>query len=236
MRKIILPAIFLLLCSSVFGQSLKLIEPDKNWEGSIGEKIKATIQIQNISNKPVTLVIQRVNSKIGTTQRTRFCWNGECLDPDVSKLVITQKLIPGEMTSNFTSILDAGLTEELSTVSYVIYNKDNPADAVSFDIHYSVKERATEDIFYESNDIQLKDVYPNPASETAFLDYHLKSEDSEAKIILHNVLGSVVGTYPLNFYESQLKIPVQDLNPGVYFYTLYLANRGIITKKLIIKK
>jgi len=225
-----------LLCTPIFGQSLKLIDPDLTWEGKIGDKMIATIRVQNISTKPVTLVIQRTNSQIGTTQQTRFCWSGDCLQPDAGKFIVTTKLEPGEITSNFTSILDAGLTEEFSTVSYTISNKDNPIDAISFDIHYAVKEKIGIDVFYDSEDIMLNDIYPNPASETAFLEYQLKVEESKAKIILHNVLGSVVGDYPLSFFEHQLKIPVQDLNPGVYFYTLYLDNRGVITKKLVIKK
>ena len=222
--------------SPAFSQSLKLLDSEQNWEGRIGDKIQATIRIQNISGHPVSIIIERTKAEIGTTQYTRLCWSGDCLQPDAQKLVVSKKLEPGEITGNFISILDAGLTEEFSIVSYIIYNKDNPNDAITFDVHYSVKEADRGDIFYESTEIFLRDVYPNPASENAFLDYQLKVEEQEAKIVIHNVLGSIVAQHKLSFNENQLKIPTQDLNPGVYFYTLYLDNRSVSTKKFVVKK
>ncbi|HEX9651289.1 MAG TPA: T9SS type A sorting domain-containing protein [Cyclobacteriaceae bacterium] len=236
MKKSGIAILVILAFSPAISQSLKLLDNEQNWEGKIGDKIQATIRIQNISATPVSIVIQRVKTEIGTTQLTRLCWSGDCLEPDAQKLIISKKLEPGEITSNFVSILDAGLTEEFSIVSYHIYNKDNPDDAISFDVHYSVKEAARGDVFYESAEIFLRDIYPNPASENAFLDYQLKVEEQEVKIIIHNVLGSIVGVHPLSFHESQLKIPIQDLNPGVYFYTLYLNTRSVTTKKFVVKK
>jgi hypothetical protein len=36
--------------------------------------------------------------------------------------------------------------------------------------------------------------------------------------------------------RSSLLINVSDFNPGVYFYTLFVDNKNIVTKKLVVKK
>ncbi len=82
----------------------------------------------------------------------------------------------------------------------------------------------------------ISDLYPNPVSEFAFLEYQLNNEDTEAKILIHNVLGSVVGEYPLSNHEKQIKISAQELNDGLYFYTLNVEGKSLATKKLIVKK
>ena len=230
-------ALLLILCVlPSYGQSLKLLDTDQNWEGRIGDRIEALIKVQNVTDQPISIVIKRVKAEIGTTQINQVCFDGNCIEDNLDNLTFTKKLDPGEITTGFVSILNAGLTEEFSIVSYHIYNKDNPLDAIDFDVHYTVKEALQDDIFYESSEILLKDVYPNPVAESAFLDYQLKTEEKKAKIILHNVLGSFVGDYSLPFNENQLKINTQDLNPGVYFYTLYIDSRSITTKKFVVKK
>ena len=70
----------------------------------------------------------------------------------------------------------------------------------------------------------------------AFMDYELAREEIKAKLVIHNILGSPVGELELPHAESRAKISVEELPPGVYFYTVYLDNEGVITKKLIVRR
>jgi hypothetical protein len=36
--------------------------------------------------------------------------------------------------------------------------------------------------------------------------------------------------------ETHVKIQTEEFTSGIYFYTLYLDNNGILTRKLIIRK
>jgi hypothetical protein len=90
--------------------------------------------------------------------------------------------------------------------------------------------------FYRSDIIEVQNIYPNPASTTAILKYSLKDPLKEAKIVLHDLLGTITKDYPLNTYETTLKIDIKDLKEGVYFYTLNTDGKNRVTKKLIIKK
>ena len=58
----------------------------------------------------------------------------------------------------------------------------------------------------------------------------------KAKIVVHNVLGKAMGDYELAFDDNRVKIQADDLVPGIYFYTVYLNNNGILTRKLIVRK
>jgi hypothetical protein len=91
------------------------------------------------------------------------------------------------------------------------------------------------EILFSNEKISISSVYPNPASAYASIDYHLFNDTDNAKIILCNVLGNVVGEYTLIRDAKRLHISTLELNSGVYFYTLSVDGKSLITRKLIIK-
>jgi len=72
--------------------------------------------------------------------------------------------------------------------------------------------------------------------DQAYIDYRLHNEMLKAKLVLHNVLGKSMGDFELPSSETLVKIPTDELAPGVYFYTIYLNNSGILTRKLVVRK
>jgi hypothetical protein len=91
------------------------------------------------------------------------------------------------------------------------------------------------EILFSNEKISISSVYPNPASAYASIDYQLLKDTDNAKIILCNVLGNVVGEYTLIRDAKTLHISTLELNSGVYFYTLSVNGKSLITRKLIIK-
>ncbi|MBY0435256.1 MAG: T9SS type A sorting domain-containing protein, partial [Cyclobacteriaceae bacterium] len=100
----------------------------------------------------------------------------------------------------------------------------------------SVDEKPGKSLVFQSKDITIHDVYPNPVVDQAFIDYKVHTESMKAKVVVHNILGSPVGNYELPSFENKIKIPVDDFASGVYFYTVYLDNVGVLTRKLIVRK
>jgi hypothetical protein len=70
----------------------------------------------------------------------------------------------------------------------------------------------------------------------ANIDYKLHSDNIKTKIVIHNILGNTLTEYELSYLETNLKIPAEQLGAGIYFYTLYIENEGVMTRKLIVKK
>ena len=107
-------------------------------------------------------------------------------------------------------------------------------------VQISAQERSAQlrerDGFFSNPDIEVQNIYPNPASNVAILNYAILDANKEAKIVVHDLLGTMTKDYPLNKFEKTLKIDTRDYKEGVYFYTLYADGENKVTKKLIIKK
>lgn len=83
--------------------------------------------------------------------------------------------------------------------------------------------------------IEISEAYPNPATYFIQFDYRMTDRTSEGKITVYNLLGSVIGDYRLNNYDNRLQIPVDNLKAGIYFYTISINNKSLITKKFVVK-
>jgi len=219
-----------------FSQSLQVVEAKNTYNVRIGDEIRTIIKLKNLSDKPVHVLVRRDKSQIGSSQETFFCWDNDCKDKSINQTYVSQRIEPGQILETFTSVLEAGLDETSSSIKYVFYNRDDPSDLVEVQLNYAVKERVSDGLLYSSDKIRLSDIYPNPVSDLAYIDYHIANEDTEAEIVLHNLLGSLVAKFSLNPAKKILKIYTTDFKPGVYFYTLYVDNEGKVTKKIIVKR
>lgn len=226
---------FVVLCT-VQAQNFEIVGQSGTYTGGIGERISAPVSIKNISDRPVHIIIKRIDRVIGTSQKNYFCWNGTCYAEDVNQIPLSITIEPGEIATTFESVLEAGLAAGFSTVRYLIYDRSNPSDGIEHEVTYTVEDKESKKTIFHSEDLSINDVYPNPVVDFVIVDYNLQKQDIKAKIIIHNVLGSIIGEYELAYLESSLKIKTEDFNPGVYFYTLYIDNDGVMTRKLIVRK
>lgn len=234
MVKGLLLAIMILVGTCLYGQGFEIAPLQETYKGLIGETIKVPLRFKNTSDKPITLIIRKVSEQIGSTQKKYFCIDNNCLDSKVEDYII--KVEPGQSISNFFVALDAGLNETESTLRFLAYNKSNPHQSIEVDLNFEVEEKPDKATIYNSRFITVYDVYPNPAVEEAFLDYHLANDNVNAKILVHNILGNIIGEYSLSSLEKRVRIKTEDQSAGIYFYTLYVENEGVMTRKLIVKK
>ena len=234
--KIAILAILTVLGLGAQSQSLRIVDTDANQSGVVGTEMRTTIKLQNVSSEPIYVTVYRVGQQIGSSQKSFFCIDNDCLDENIVVSNFSKEIMPGEIIAYFSTVLETGLVQGVSAIKYRFATVHNPDDFVDFEMSFTVGERIREGILYSSDNLELNDVYPNPVSETAIFDYFIKENNKEAKIVIHNVLGSIAGEYILNPYESKLKVEMEFYNPGVYFYTLYLDNKGVATKKLVVRK
>jgi len=226
---------FLCVTTVSYGQHLTVMG-ETNVVGKIGEDVTAPIVITNTSDRPVTLAIKRTETSIASTQQTWFCWETDCFDKEVDVFPYEKIINPGESVKAFTSTLRSGLVEGKSLVKYIIYDKHAPEEQVEVEINYTIKDHLQKTALFHSKDVTINDVYPNPVTDHAIIDYKIANPDAKVKVLLHSVLGSVMGEFILEPMETIFKINAETFNPGVYFYTLYVNNDGMMTRKLIVKK
>jgi hypothetical protein len=225
-----------LICASysLSAQSFEVIGLQETYRGVIGETIKVPLHFKNNTEKPIILVIRKVSNQLGTTQKNYFCIDNNCLDHRTEDYII--KVEPGQVLNSFNVALEAGLAQGVSSIKYLAFIKSSPGESLEFDLNFMVDERPEKQDIYASPYLILHDVYPNPVKDHAYADYTVLNEQVEAKIIIHNILGNTIDEISLPFTENKVKIRAESLNAGVYFYTLYIDNKGVVTRKMIVKK
>lgn len=226
--------ILILLTFELAAQSFEVGALQEVYKGYIGETVEVPVRLTNTTDKPLTLIVRRVTSTLGGTQKNYFCPNNDCLDENSEQVVL--RLQPGETVSDFAITLEAGLASGISSVTYAVLNRYNSAENLEFDLNFSVEERSAKEDIYSSPHIVVHEVYPNPVVDYAYINYVKLNDDVEAKIVIHNILGNPIDEYSLPSGENKVKIRAESLSAGIYFYTLYLDNEGVMTRKLIVKK
>lgn len=235
MKTLVLAAIILVISSCGFSQGFELTSLMESYKGLIGETIKAPLRLKNTSEKPITLIIRKVNGQIGSTQKNYFCLDNNCLDQKIVDDYVL-KIEPGQVLNNFQIVLEAGLVSGESSIKYLVYNKSNPGQSIEFELNFNVEEKPEKENIYSSRFITLHDVYPNPVVDQAVVDYKVMNDQIKAKIVVHNILGNIVGEYLLPSLENFVRVKTDELSAGIYFYTLYIDNEGVMTRKLIVRK
>ncbi len=234
MNKFLLLAIIFLSTVPLFGQGFEIINSSETHKGYIGDIIKAPLKFKNTTDRPIILIVRKVTEQIGSTQKSYFCVDDNCLDQRTEDFII--KIEAGQTLTTLQIALEAGLVPGLSSIRYLAYNKSNPSQALEFDLEFSAEEKREKQDVYTSKFISIKEVYPNPVSDYAYVDYKIQSDAIKAKILLHNLLGNVISEYELPPTGTSVRMKADDLSPGIYFYTLYIDNEGVMTRKLIVKK
>lgn len=117
-------------------------------------------------------------------------------------------------------------------VKYTIFNEFDPAMAISFTISCEGKIELQEEII---NSFEFSNAYPNPASSSVYFNYTLIGVYGSAEVIIRDLLGGEVKRSAIIDAEGKLMMDVNQLNSGVYFYSLVLNGEPQFTRKLVIK-
>ncbi len=96
-------------------------------------------------------------------------------------------------------------------------------------------ERSQEDRLFANDRIVVSNVYPNPASDYAEIDYQIMAPIGEARIIVSDILGSPIAEYTLESNERKVRIGTREFPTGMYFYRLSLDGKKVATKKLLVQ-
>lgn len=76
--------------------------------------------------------------------------------------------------------------------------------------------------------------FPNPASSFVKINYQFPSVSDKGKVMIIDLTGRIIMTRPIGGDNRTLKINVNSLYRGLYFYTIYYKGRLIKSSKLIV--
>ena len=236
--RIIFTILIYILCSSAIAQNFEVLNREGEiYTGNIGSVISAKLSIKNLTAHTIQVAVKRIERHIEASHTTYCCLEDDCFGMDGEETSVRITIGAGGVSNQFASILEAGGVAGQSAVTYRIYEPSNPKEAVFYQFDYLVGEALEGGKpIYSSETITLNDFYPNPVKDVAVIDYSLKTASEQAKVIVHNILGSIMGEYLLEPTAVKVKVQTGHLSPGVYFYTLYIDNSGKATRKFIVER
>jgi Secretion system C-terminal sorting domain len=93
-----------------------------------------------------------------------------------------------------------------------------------------------ESLLFSSERLSVSNAYPNPAIHFVSFRYTISDPEVKAKIIVRNVLGSMVAEYDLPPHQQSIKFETDTYVAGMYFYTLSVDDKNVVTKKFLVKQ
>ncbi len=224
----------LLYSLSGLTQNFDLLDRQESFQTTIGETLRIPLKIKNGSEKAQFYVVRKVQSELSTTQKGYFCLDKNCLETGITEF--SKRLEPGETIQQLAFVVESGMVTGLSTVKFQVFPRSHPQDVVEYSVIINVLEKTEKPVLYQSKDITIQDVFPNPVQDHAFVDYRIHNENITAKLMIHNILGRPLNEVELPTSETRVKLQTEEFTSGIYFYTLYVDNNGVLTRKLIIRK
>ena len=124
---------------------------------------------------------------------------------------------------------------EIDHLKYLIGQSGNielpPAKSENSNIN------AMNDNSIESKKTILYQNLPNPFNTLTTINYEINEAITQsAAIIIYDLNGSQLKSYPVSQDTSSIQISANELRAGIYFYALIVNNREIDTKKMILTK
>lgn len=228
---LILPLV-LFLAGTLSGQGIEIVDKQDTYQAAISETMQIPVRVRNSSDKPQTVIIRKAPSEASGFQKGYFCLGRNCLVQSVEEFV--RRIEPGE-TLDLYYTLETGLVTGPANLRFEISTKGT-LHTVDHNVNVQIDENREVAFVFQSRDITIHDVYPNPVVDQAFIDYRIHNESVKAKVVIHNILGRTMNETDLPVYESKIRLQTEELPTGIYFYTLYLDNDGVLTRKLIVRK
>ena len=233
--KLLLPFLFFFLISFVsVGQRLTLIDPIFEESVATGSDVITQLKVKNNSDKPIRVGIKLDDPYFKGDEISSICIGNECFTKFDALEVTT--LFPDEMIEDVRIRFKAGYDELTRELSLTIYDIESPEEQLIERFTYHIRNNFPNGILFSDESLQVSRVFPNPASSSASINYSLFTPRVPATITVHNLLGDRLLELPLDPSESELKLPVEQLQNGIYFYTLQVNGKSINTKKFVVRK
>lgn len=247
MKKSAILFIFMIVIT-VFGfaQSLQLTDnkgvviPNKSEiiqaTGPDGTEIITYMYVKNIGTKEINVLCRKSQFKMLDSTEITMCWAGACypaatfLSPNAQLIAVGQTIT--DFTGHYLQIKYRPLKSGESVVRWSFFDKANPGDSVSIVVKYYSYPLGIPEPGYRQ--ASLSNVYPNPASDQAHVNFELPT-GTTGTVIIRDMIGKVVYRENLETENGKATINTQNFSDGIYFCSLMMDEKTILTRKMIIR-
>ncbi len=249
MKKILTSLLILFFASSVFGQSLRIFDLGVDVTSdtiivpiAAGSSMVNDLEIHNITSSAINFKVGRIITPIDSCASVYFCTGSLCYSPQTAttwyptgsgQTIGANATLPNGpgtwgITAHYVACPAPAICNEFS-VKYILYSTSGAPDTAVVTINYVCTLGMNE----KEQEVSAT-AFPNPVSSILSINYSLKESYNNGKIIVYNMLGKKVKEIVISDKQAIAKVDVADLNAGVYFYSIVLDDKTMITKKLIV--
>jgi len=217
------------------GRQVRVLSERVEFNGKVNTTQRKSLILQNESEEASVYYLRYLRGNIGSSQNIQVCLGDNCYDPrkDLSQIKLTLK--PGEIYTDLYIEFELGIIPTEGTFDLHFFNSATTRDSFIIESVYSVSgDNPLEEVSHK--DVDMGSIYPNPSVRSAQLDYKIKNPAANVRVVINSFIGNPIYDFSLDPVQETLVIPVTDLNPGTYFYTLIVDNKNIVTKKLYVKR
>ncbi|EON75056.1 hypothetical protein ADIS_4545 [Lunatimonas lonarensis] len=236
MKSSLLFVLTLMLFSQLLAEArqVRVLSEKIEFIGKVNTKQRKSLILQNDSDQTKEYFLKFTQGNIGSSQSMKVCLDNSCFNPVKEPHRIRIKLKPGEIFTDLYLEFDLGIIETRGTFDFHFFNAENTRDTFVIESVYTVE--AAGDDYFSHKDFELGGVSPNPTNRVAQLDYKIKNPAVNARVVVTSFIGNPIYDFRLDPMQNSLEINVTGLNPGVYLYTIFVDNKNIVTKKLVVNK
>lgn len=193
------------------------------------------IYVKNISTRAINILCKKSELSLMDSTQVFFCFGDGCYPPDRS-ISNVWPIEPGQYDSTFSghySRTDGlNLKSGETVVRWVFFAENDLNDSASVTIKYTSFPLGVEETM--DRQVALSNSIPNPANEKATFNYSIPS-GPVGSFMVRNLVGSAMQTLSLQSSERKITIATSDLADGIYFCSLLVDGKIMVTKKMVVR-
>ncbi len=192
--------------------------------------LDAHLDVINGNNSAVDISIIRTIEAKTPTHDELFCFGLYCYLPGTDTSLYLTTINPGSTESTFKPEISPNNTDGYDRMHYRIFDYNNPSDSVGVTIEFFIN--VTQGLVENSNDSYLK--FKNQVNNFAAFNYKLLTTSGNARIDIHNMLGSKMNSIPLNEKQGTKIVTTNDLSNGIYLVSLVINNKTSHSYRMVV--
>ncbi len=203
------------------------------WIKVVGPHTEAMLHELTITNLATTakdIQVRRIDRTLVAGSESFFCW-GACYPPEITQMPEPVAFAPGQASEGFTADYDPKSHSGTSTVTYVFYDVNNPADSVWVNFAFDGQAAGI-----GNPDALAFSVYPNPAVRFVDVNNPNVSGKNQISLQLSDLTGRTVKQQRIAASGTTARIDVSDVPGGLYLLTLHADGQKLYTRKLVINR
>ncbi len=237
MKNITLSITLLLLMTGFVGKSQSL--QISNYTQTIycydsSATTQSVVTLDNTSSSTLNIGLTRTVLNITSGMDELFCFGPKCYPPNTAASGLNSPcVIPANGSdSSFKADVSPNGFWGSATINYHFYNQANSADSIGVTLNF-VFTSAT-GLSENKADFGISHPLRNPADAFTVFNYNLQSSEMGDKMVLYNMLGSLVKTIDIPGKNGTLVVSTAELKAGVYFASYISGSKIKETYKLVV--